>query len=218
MEHGKNAAIENCEKRTFTLKIDANSIETRAVNGKNTEIITGRAVVFDEYTKLADRWGESFFERFSADCMRDTLGDGHKIIILYNHSWDNLLGSTVDVLTLQLKSDGLYFEYTPKNFELERRIVDLVRSGTIDGCSIGFNVTDQQWEEKDGSYFRTIKAIELHEMSLTPIAAYEQTSVNIESRKSASTENVPQADGSNEAEERSKILSNADALLKKING
>jgi len=196
----------------FPLKVEAASIETRAVNGQSVEVLVGRAAVFDEFTPLRDRWGDVFNERFAAGCMSKTLGDGHKVMILYNHDWTCLLGSTADVITLTLKSDGLYFEYTPKNFEFDRRIVDLVRSGTIDGCSIGYRVTDHDWEEKDGSWFRTVTEIELYEISLTPIPAYEQTSVDIEVRKDAQKPEPPTDD----AEERSKILSEANALLSQI--
>jgi len=204
----------NCEKRTFALKTGANPLEMRDTNGKSTEVLVGKAAVFDEFTEIRDCWGEKFFERFSPDCMKNTLANGHKVMILHNHSWDALLGSTADVLVLTAKSDGLYFEFTPKNFEFDRRIADFVRSGTIDGVSIGWRTIDQEWEQRDGEWFRTILEIELYEISLTPIPAYGQTTVEIELRKliSEETESTP----AETTEERTRILEEANNFLKKL--
>ena len=203
------------EKRAIPLKLKGVSIETRSASGRDEEVLTGRAAVFEEFTELHDRWGDTFYEKFDQNSMDKTLADGHKIMILYNHSWDCLLGSTASNLTLTLKKDGLYFEYTPKNFDFDRRIVDFVRDGTIVGCSIGYFVTDYYWEEKEGEYFRIIKEIELLEMTLTPIPAYEQTSVDIEVRKVSTA--VANKSDAGDIENRNKIASDAEELLKKLN-
>lgn len=203
----------NYEKRTFPLKVDKLAIENRAKNGQTLEVLTGRAVVFEEFTTLIDRWGDEFQEKFTKECMNETLADGHKIIALFNHSWVNLLGSTADNLTLDLREDGLHFELIPKSFEYDKRIIEFIKSGTIDGCSIGFRILESHWEEKDGQWFRIIEKIELYEITFTPLPAYEQTGVNVEVRKARV--DVP-VNALISDEERSKILTETDEILKQF--
>ena len=205
----------DCEKRYFPLRIENLSTETRARDGNNVEMLAGRAMVLDEFTTITDRWGDEFQEKFSKESINETLADGHKIMALYNHDWSCLMGSNADNLTLTLKSDGLYFELIPKNFDFDKRIVELIKSGTIDGCSIGFRVLDYYWEEKEGIFFRIITKIELYEISFTPIPAYEQTNVDVDVRKARETE-MPPPNIEPEEEERNRIITASEELLKTL--
>ena len=216
-----NEALTNLEKRVFPLKLEALTVETRAANGQATEVLKGKAAVFDEFTEITNRWGDKFMEKFSKNCMDETLADGHKVMALFNHDWSCLMGSTADNLKLEKKADGLYFEFTPKGFEFDRRITELVRSGTIDGCSIGYRVPEDNadgtrnvlWDKKDGLWHRCVEKIELYEVSFTPIPAYEQTTVDVEVRKlDAPEENDEPPDG----EERKRIIAEAEETLKRI--
>ena len=166
------------ETRYAPIKVGRPTVETRTKDGKGSgDILKGKAAVFDEFAEITNRFGDTFMEKFSKDCMNETLADGHKVMALFNHDWSCLMGSTADNLTLVKKDDGLYFELTTKGFDLDRRITELVRSGTIDACSIGFQVTEDVWRTVNGMKHRLIEKIELHEITLTPIPAYERTSV-----------------------------------------
>jgi uncharacterized protein len=222
-------SVELYEKRTFTLKTKDVSVEKREANGKQVEVLTGYAAVFEQFTELADWWGDTFHEKFTSDSMDETLSDGHVIYALFNHSWRDLMGATVDNLTLEKRDEGLYFELIPKNFEFDRRIMDLVRGGTIGGCSIGFRVLDQDWEEKDGDYFRIIRKVDLYEITFTPIPAYAQTSISVdlreidtknnEKRTMTGQETDPEKDDmqtSAEEEERKALLEEAENTLKQF--
>jgi len=216
MEQITNPVAFNCEKRAFPLKLEKITHETRSRDGQSVEILTGKAMALDEFTTIIDRWGDEFQEKFTKNCMDETLADGHKIMALYNHSWLALMGSTADNLTLALKDDGLYFEFIPKNFEFDRRIIEFIKSGTIDGCSIGFRALEWYWEEKDGTFFRIITKIELYEITFTPIPAYSQTSVEVEVRKADVAAPPPQSSGESDIEERSRILAEVDKLLETL--
>lgn len=222
-------SVELYEKRTFTMKTKDVSVEKREANGKQVEVLTGYAAVFEQFTELADWWGDTFHEKFTADSMDETLSDGHVIYALFNHSWRDLMGSTVDNVTLEKRNEGLYFELIPKNFEFDRRIIELVRGGTIGGCSIGFRVLDQDWEEKDGDYFRIIRKVDLYEITFTPIPAYAQTSISVDLReintKNAEKreKNPPESEEKTdftsknaEEEERKAILAEVENTLKQI--
>ncbi|RSD21070.1 HK97 family phage prohead protease [Mesobacillus subterraneus] len=222
-------SVELYEKRTFTLKTKDVLVEKREANGKQVEVLTGYAAVFEQFTELADWWGDTFHEKFTSDSMDETLSDGHVIYALFNHSWRDLMGATVDNLTLEKRDEGLYFELIPKNFEFDRRIMDLVRGGTIGGCSIGFRVLDQDWEEKDGDYFRIIRKVDLYEITFTPIPAYAQTSISVDLREIDTKNNEKRSvtgqetdlekddlQTSAEDEERKALLEEAENTLKQF--
>ena len=194
------------EKRVFPLRVMP-AIEIRGKSGQTVEVLTGRAAVFDEFTEMKDLLGDTFQEQFAAGCMTEILDDGHKIMALFNHDWSGLLGSTEDNLTLALKSDGLYFEFVPKRFEFDRRIAELVRTGTIDGCSIGFKVIRDKWEVKNEKTFHTIEALDLFEVTFTPIPAYAQTAIGIKVREAINGETE-----ATEREERRQILAYVERI------
>ncbi|MGL4521439.1 MAG: HK97 family phage prohead protease [Bacilli bacterium] len=138
-------------------------------------VITGRAIVFDEYQRAIDYWGDVFYERINSK-IRNSV-ETENIHLLYNHDYGTVLGRSGVNVDIELNGDGLDFSWTVPNTEKAREIATLVRAGIIDGCSFGFYITDENWEEKDGTMFRTINAIDLREITITPIPFYESTYV-----------------------------------------
>lgn len=221
----QDIVADDYEKRTFSLKVKNVQIQKRDNQGQQSEVLTGYAAVFEQFTELTDWWGDVFYEKLTKDSMNNTLADGHKIFALFNHSWRDLLGSTGDNLTLEIREDGLYFELVPMNFEFDRRIVEMTRSGTIGGCSIGFSILDQEWEERDGEWFRIIKEIVLYEITFTPIPAYPQTTIQVDLRKveggefeeRSAANQVPKPKAPTQTisdEERQLLLSDVNTTLK----
>lgn len=164
------------EVRTVLLS----GIETRA-QGETGSKINGIAVVYDEFTKIRDFWGDEFYERIEKGALKDTLADGHDIFALKNHNWDAILGRTGANLTLSDESDGLHFELIPNNSTQGRDILEDVRSKLIKACSFGFRIIDQSWDFRENAYFRTIHKLELREITLTPIPAYASTTAEVRS-------------------------------------
>ncbi|MEH6848570.1 HK97 family phage prohead protease [Bacillus pseudomycoides] len=194
------------------------NLETREKGSQGTKV-TGYAAVYDEFTALSDWWGETFFERIDKNALKNTLADGHDIFALKNHNWDDVIGRTGANLNLENHENGLYFELSAPNTTLGRDVLEEVRSGLISGCSIGFKVKDQNWEEKDGDWFRTITDIELHEITLTPIPAYAQTSVEVRSLTIKPDNKSVKIDVNQtnlEQEERNAILAEANEIYKSM--
>jgi len=188
-------------------------LETREKGEKQVKI-TGYAVVYDEFTEIRDIWGDVFYERITQDALKRTIEDGHDIFALRNHNWDHVVGRTGQNLTLQSDEKGLYFELIPPNTTLGRDVTEEVRSGLVTQCSIGFRVLNQEWEERDGDWFRTITELELYEITLTPIPAYTSTSAEVRSltpdmvKKGGRTPEI----SASEQEERQKILAEANRI------
>ncbi|EQC1536945.1 HK97 family phage prohead protease [Clostridium botulinum] len=216
MEMEQNKLGNTHEVRTVNIL----NLETRS-EGDNGNKIVGYAAVYDEFTRLTDRWGDYFYEKISRDAAKESLEDGHEIFALKNHNWDMVLGRTDANLTLKNDEQGIYFELTPNNSTLANDLKEDVKSGIIKQCSIGFRILDQEWEEKEGEYFRVIKQIELFEITLTPIPAYTNTTAEVRSLNSSQNQdeknkiNTRTAD-LNEQEERSIILKEARNQINEI--
>jgi HK97 family phage prohead protease len=212
------------QKPTMPMDKNQNEVRTLLISGMETRAqgdagtkITGLAAVYDEFTPLTDWWGDTFYERIEKGALKDTLADGHDIFALKNHNWNDVLGRTGANLVLENRDDGLYFELTPNNSTLGRDMLEDVRSGLIKGCSIGFRIVDQYWEERDGDWFRTITKLELREITLTPIPAYTSTTAEVRSLTPdmvRNTSNMPQNQPNGEQEERNAILAEAERIQK----
>jgi len=197
------------EVRTLLIR----NIDTRSA-GESGAKIDGFAAVYDEYTEIMDWWGDSFQERIQRGALTDTLGDGHDIFALKNHNWNEVLGRTGANLVLTDRENGLFFDLTPNQSTLGRDIVEDVRSGLIKGCSIGFRILEQLWEERDDTWFRTITKIELREITLTPIPAYTSTTAEVRSLTPPAGCGRSQAPSpSAELQERQAILEEANKII-----
>lgn len=200
----------NNEVRTIIVK----DLEERA-KGDGGNKITGFAAVYDEFTEIRDLWGDTFHERIVKGAFKDTLSDGHDIFALHNHNWNKVIGRTGANLVLEDRENGLYFDLVPNQTSLGRDMLEDVRSGLIKGCSFGFRIVDQDWEERDGTWFRTINKAELSEITLTPIPAYSQT--NAEVRSLTPNQEKKQNSITAEQEERNAILAEANRIQRKLN-
>ena len=110
--------------------------------------------------------------------------DLSSVLLLYAHDFNNIL-ARVDANTLSLKVDqkGLYFEATLPDTTLAHDVYNNIQAGNVKGVSIGFNIASggDSWDYRDGETVHTITQIErLNELSLTPIPAYTQTSVEVQ--------------------------------------
>lgn len=144
-------------------------------DGSNESVIKGRAIVFDEFQEARDYWGDTFYEQISSS-VRNNLKT-KDIFLLYNHNYDNVIGRESVNVDITVSENGLDFEWRVPSTQMAQDVAQMVRSGMVQGCSFGFIINDQKWEERDGDYFRTISDIELHEITITPIPFYKSTYV-----------------------------------------
>lgn len=142
-------------------------------------VISGLAVPYDTWTRIHTKQGEMFMERIQRGALKNTLAAGHEIKCLVMHEQRELLGSTRSNLSLIEHKDGLYFELHVNNEKAER-MVEGVRTGFFNNCSFEFKKTDWSDEQLGGMTWRTIKAMELYEISLVDSPAYRQTSAHIQ--------------------------------------
>lgn len=109
--------------------------------------------------------------------------DLSKVLLLYGHDLNSVLARS-DAENLQLRADdkGLWFRATLPNTTLGRDTYTNVANGNLKGCSVGFKIGDDKWlQGNDGQVIHHIRSFDqLIEISITPIPAYTETSVDVQ--------------------------------------
>ncbi|MHA6481299.1 HK97 family phage prohead protease [Paenibacillus sp. strain BS8-2] len=150
-------------------------LNVRAVGSDN--VISGLAVPYGVWTRIQTEKGETFMERIQRGALKETLAAGHNITCLVNHEARALLGDTQSNLKLFDREDGLHFELSANN-DRAMRMIDGVRTGFFDKCSFLFKKSDWNDEQLGGMTWRTIKVMELYEISLVDSPAYKSTTAS----------------------------------------
>jgi HK97 family phage prohead protease len=132
---------------------------------------TGYAAVFNSNSEPLP-----FTERIAPGAFRGSLKNRNDIKLLWNHDTGAVLGST-RAKTLRLTEDerGLYVEAELPNTTLGRDVRELVKRGDVDSMSFGFTVARDGESWSDDGRERTLRKINLHEVSIVAFPAYSAT-------------------------------------------
>src|SRR5699024_4707879 len=124
-----------------------------------------------------------FYEKVDKRAFDNTLEREDNIFALFNHDWDKPLASTRNKsLELFTDDEGLRFRLTPKaNTSFMNDVRELVNSGELRGMSFGFIVNEDEWESRDGEDYRTLKDVDVAEVTLTHRPAHESSEVSLRS-------------------------------------
>lgn len=184
------------ETRTF----DITKLNTRDATEEQPSLITGYAAVFNSKTSIGG-WFDEVIEPGAFACSLSENGD---IRALFNHNWDNVLGRTKSG-TLRLEEDerGLKFEIELPNTSVGRDLAESMDRGDINQCSFGFWITEENWDYNVEPALRTIKEVELYEISVVSIPAYDDTEASLVRGKEIGKE----------VEQRMKMIKQINQLL-----
>ena len=152
------------------------AFETRDDNGELS--IQGYFAVFNSLYEIAPGMTESV----APGAFHDTLSGDIRALI--NHDTTLVLGRT-KAHTLELREDehGLWGKVTinPNDGDA-MNLYERVKRGDVDGCSFGFNPTEEDTEiRENGDVHWTIKAVDLFEVSACTFPAYEATNISARS-------------------------------------
>ncbi|RDL51809.1 hypothetical protein BLJAPNOD_02950 [Ensifer sp. M14] len=156
-------------------------VEARATDEKRT--LVGYAAIFNSDTTISDY----FVERIAPGAFAETItGD---IRALVDHDTGKVIGRTRS-RTLRLSEDtrGLRVEIDIPNNTVGNDLWVSVERGDISGMSFGFRVTKQEWDESGDMPVRTIRGIELFEVSAVAFPAYDDTTLAKRSLEAARTD------------------------------
>lgn len=164
----------NRDVRTFT----ANHLTIRRDVESGTRQLSGYAVAFNQPSQPLP-----FTEYISPHAFDNV--DFSQVRLLYAHDFNNIL-ARVDSGTLSLKTDdkGLFFIADIPNTTLGNDVYTNVENGNIKGLSFNAQIDPNNgdtWEQDAGGVvIHTINHFaSLAEISLTPIPAYTETSVQV---------------------------------------
>lgn len=161
------------EKRT----VDITNIQTRSEEDGEKHIINGYASVFNSRTTIGDDW---WTEEIAPGAFKETISDDNDIRALFNHDWNMVLGRTkAGTLKLEEDNHGLKFEVELPNTTFARDLIESLKRGDINQCSFGFIPTAEEWDYSVEPAHRTITKVDLFEVSVVSIPAYEDTEVSL---------------------------------------
>ena len=162
-------------------------ITYRAKKDSEKKVIQGYAVVFDSWTDISS-WGEIWKECIRKGAFTQSLKE-NSILALYNHDFNNVLARKDVNMKLVEDDKGLYFEIELPDTTQGNDLYELIDKGIVNQCSFSGYVRKNLWSEDNwGNVLREILEIDLIEITITPIPAYEVTEAEVKrSREIKST-------------------------------
>lgn len=145
-------------------------------DGESNPVISGYFAVFNSNYEIASGMTESiapgaFEEAISGD-----------VRALVNHDTTLVLGrNKANTLDLREDSHGLWGEVRINpNDSAAMDLYERVKRGDVDGCSIGFDIAEEETEFRDNGdvHFTIKKVMPLYEISACTFPAYQETNVN----------------------------------------
>ena len=198
------------EIRQFNVEL---RMEARGEN--ESEMIVGYAAVFD---KLSEDLG-GFREKIQKGAFKKTLNAD--VRALFDHDSKYVLGRTTSG-TLSMKEDkeGLFVEIEPPKAQWASDLRASIDRGDINQMSFGFRTIVDEWNEKDtANVIRTLKEVELFDVSVVTYPAYPDTSValrNLESIRKEKEAELTQGDLTDKTEVES-VTTPTGKKRKKLN-
>lgn len=158
------------EIRTF----DITNLKTRAEEDGG-RIVTGYAAVFNSPTLLWDDLEETIAPGAFAAAIENS-----DVRCLFDHDWSKVLGRTKSG-TLKLEEDarGLKFEVELPRTTTGDDLMESMARGDINQCSFGFWPTKETWDYTITPVQRTVEEVELYEVSIVSLPAYEDTEASL---------------------------------------
>lgn len=145
----------------------------------NGRTVSGYAIRFNEDSAFM-----GFTERISPSALPASMLENADIFAYFNHDWSKVLARTPKSLKLDLRDDGLYYEFEAPNTQDGNDLLEHIKRGEMYGTSFAFSLPEdgsgEVWtKQEDGTYLREIIMFDaLYEISPVYTPAYPTTSVS----------------------------------------
>ena len=156
---------------------------------KDEMIVEGKAITYDDKTRLFSMDGDDYFEIIERGALKET--DVSDVFLKYNHS-DNfmvLARTRNKTLSIEDREDGVYIRATLANTSEGKDLYELIKRGDVDKMSFAFTEKDGVFDEETRTW--TVKNItKLYDVAAVTVPAYENTNIyavrmnELENRKS----------------------------------
>lgn len=139
--------------------------------------VSGYAAVFNEEADI----GGMFREVIAPGAFTDAIGRDD-VVFLINHAGLPMARTRSGTLTLREDSRGLYMEteLDPEDPDV-RAIVPKMKRGDLDKMSFAFFPEVQEWDDSGDVPVRTIRQVELSDVSIVTSPAYAGTDIGLRS-------------------------------------
>lgn len=158
-------------KRSYEITYRAKTVDYK-------KIIQGYAAVFNTWTDINNGWDECWSECICKGAFAKSLKN-NSILALYNHDFNNVIDRKDINMKLIEEDKGLYFEIELPNTTQSNDLYELINRGIVNQCSFAEYVTKYTWGVSDGKSYREIQEVDLIEITITPIPAYEVTKAEV---------------------------------------
>ena len=145
----------------------------------NGRTVSGYAIRFNEDSAFM-----GFTERINPSALPASMLENADIFAYFNHDWSKVLARTPNSLKLDLRDDGLYYEFEAPNTQDGNDLLEHIKRGEMYGTSFAFSLPEdgsgEVWtKQEDGTYLREIIMFDaLYEISPVYTPAYPTTSVS----------------------------------------
>lgn len=149
--------------------------EIRAEGGEERRV-SGYAAVFNKLSEVL----YNFREKIAPGAFKRSLKE-NDILALWSHNPDIPIGRTSsNTLSLSEDDTGLRFSLDLPDSPWGHSAYTAISRGDVKGVSFGFMVREDEWKrgEEGKPHIRTLKDVDLIEISPTAFPAYPQTSVS----------------------------------------
>lgn len=156
--------------------------ELRASDG--AKVARGYAALFNSRTTI----GDYFIEELAPGAFTETLKSAD-VRALVDHDTGRVIGrSAAGTLRLSEDDKGLMVEVDLPDTSDGRDLAVQLERGDISGMSFGFRVTKEEWDETGNMPVRTIKAVDLFEVSAVAFPQYTDTEIALRTLENAQDE------------------------------
>lgn len=146
--------------------------------------VAGYAAVFNERADIAGM----FVEVIAPGAFREAIGRDD-VVFLVNHDGLPLARTRSKTLTLTEDSKGLRMETVLDGDDPDvKAITGKMKRGDLDKMSFAFRATKQEWDDTTDPPTRTIREVELFDVSIVTQPAYDGTSIALRSLDDARKE------------------------------
>ena len=164
----------NMEYRTATMELAELRLDSNEEQGR--PVITGYAAVFNELSQ--DLGG--FREQIAPGAFKRALEMNQDVRALVDHDPSRIIGrSTSGTLEMIEDDHGLRVQIDPADTTAGRDIMESINRGDVSGMSFGFVVRDEDWDMRDGENIRTVRDMDLFDVSVVTFPAYTASSVEV---------------------------------------
>ena len=149
------------------------SFEVELRKAPESRKIEGRSIPFNTFSPNR----EGFREMIAPEAVEGVI-EASDIFLLYNHDRSNGFlarnNKGAGSLKIDVREDGVYFEFEAGNDNLSNYILERIERGEIDETSFAFTVKEDKWvKQDDGVYNRTITKFErLYDFSIVDQSYY----------------------------------------------